>query len=94
MQDDRTVSKINERGARNPKSDPGVGLADLSLGVFAPLTRARGGRCGIGARAIRSYERFLELPVAMVLSVVWLAGCALPGLALVGLWVVLAHVGW
>jgi hypothetical protein len=42
--------------------------------------------------AIRSYERFLELPVAMVLSVVWLVGSALPGLALVGLWVLLAHV--
>jgi hypothetical protein len=92
MQDDRTVSEINEGGARNPKSDPGVGLANLSLGVLAPLTRAREGLCGIGALAIRSYERFLELPVAMVLSVVWLAGCTLPGLALVGLWVLLAHV--
>jgi hypothetical protein len=63
-----------------------------ALAPLGPLTRAREDRCSIGGMAIRSYERFLELPVPMVLSVVWLVGSALPGLALVGLWVLLAHV--
>jgi len=36
----------------------------------------------------------VELPVPMVLSVMWLMGSALLGLALVGLWVLLAHVAW
>jgi hypothetical protein len=30
--------------------------------------------------AIRCYERFLRLPVPMVLITMWLAGCALLGL--------------
>ena len=85
MQEDQTVSEMAEEVLERQAK---------ALAPLAPLARAREGRCGIGAIAIRSYERFLELPVAMVLSVVWLVGSALPGLALVGLWVLLAHVAW
>jgi hypothetical protein len=83
MQEDQIVSEMAQEVLERQAK---------ALAPLAPLARAREGRCGIGAMAIRSYERFLELPVAMVLSVVWLVGSALPGLALVGLWVLLAHV--
>jgi hypothetical protein len=38
---------------------------------------------------VRSYERFLELPVPLVLVAMWLAG-----LAPAGLCVMLAYVAW
>ena len=37
-------------------------------------------RCSIDVMAIRCYERFLRLPVPVVLITMWLAGCALLGL--------------
>ena len=37
-------------------------------------------RCSIDFMAIRCYERFLRMPVPVVLITMWLAGCALLGL--------------
>ena len=85
MQKNQTVSEIAQEVLERQAK---------SLAPLAPLTRAREGHRSIGGMAIRSYERFLELPVPMVLSVVWLVGSALPGLALVGLLMLLAHVAW
>jgi hypothetical protein len=44
---------------------------------FALATLARGGRCSIDGVVTRFYERFLSLPVPLVLIVLWLAGVTL-----------------
>jgi hypothetical protein len=41
--------------------------------------RAPGGRFERGGIVARAYERFLELPVAIVLAATWVAGVALLG---------------
>jgi hypothetical protein len=46
---------------------------DFYEGIFGPRLVAQEGLI------VRSYERFLELPVAFVLGAMWLAGVALLG---------------
>ena len=55
---------------QRPQEDP---ARDFYAGRFGPRLVAQEGLI------VRSYERFLELPVAFVLGAMWLAGVALLG---------------
>lgn len=57
-------------------------LPALSLGALTRQMRGEAAR-----KAARVYEWFLELPVPMVLGVLWLAGAGLLSLFWVSIWV-------
>jgi len=59
-------------------------LTALSLGALARQMRGEAER-----KAARVYEWFLELPVPVVLGVLWLAGAGLLCLFWVSLWTLL-----
>ncbi len=72
-----TVSESAPAAVRAPESTP---VRPRSSASAAPLSVGAG----------RVYERFLELPVAFVLGVMWLAGAALVGLCALALYFVVS----